>query len=216
MYGPLITDLNLPPEQQQKLNDLLLDQQMQTIERSQMFNEEGMDLKKIGETAKDIAKESDTAIEELLGTEKFQEFQEYKKTMPERMQLSEFKEQLQETGYPLREDQAKQMLTVLKEERERYPPVFDANAGQGKNFESLFQDGAMERQMEWQEEVNRRVQERLASVLSLDQIKAYAAMQEQQLSMQKFGIKMAREMFGKGGGVTAPGAPPVPVPEVQK
>jgi hypothetical protein len=216
MYGSLIADLKLPPEQQQKLTDLLLDQQMQNIERSQdMFKEDGADFSKIAETAKEREKENEAAIQELLGTEKFEEFQDYKKTLGERMQLGEFKEQLQETGHPLRDEQSTQMMVVMKEERERYPPAFDANAaGGGKNLSGLFEDGAMERQMEWQEELNRRVQERVASILTPEQLKAYIAMQEQQLSMQKFGIKMAREMFGKGA--SGPVAHPVVVPPVGK
>lgn len=209
MYGPLIADLKLPPDQQQKLNDLLLDQQMQTLERSQeMFKEDGVDMKKMASI--DTVKANEAAIQEVLGPEKFEEFQEYKKTMTERMQLGEIKELLQETGSPLRDDQTKQMLVMMKEERERYPPVFDANAGGGKNLAGMFEDGAMERQMEWQEDLNRRVQERLAPVLSPEQLKAYTDLQAQQLSMQKFGMKMAREMFGKG--VPGPGANPVVVP----
>ena len=214
MYGPLIADLNLPPEQAQKLNDLLLDQQMKTLERSQdMFKDGGIDFKKAGEVAKDAEKESETAIQDLLGLEKFAEFQEYKKTMSERMQLGQFKEQMQEAGSPVGDEQAKAMFAIMKEERERYPPAFD-NAAAAKDPSTIFADGAMEKQIEWQEEVNRRVQERLGAVLSPEQLKAYAASQEQQLSMQKFGMKMAREMFGKGAAGSV--APPVTPPAVEK
>ena len=199
MYGPLIADLKLPPEEQQKLNDLLVDQQMQTIERSQdIFKDGNMDLKKAAEVGKEAEAGSEAAIQELLGPEKFAEFQDYKKNMAERMQLGEFKEQMQEAGSPVRDDQTKQMLAVIKEERERYPPVVDANAPGENDPTALFNDGRMERQMEWQEEVNRRIQERVASILTPEQLKAYTTLQDQQLSMQKFGIKMAREMFGKG------------------
>jgi hypothetical protein len=214
MYGPLIADLKLPPEQQQKLTDLLLDQQMQTIERSQdIFKEGKMDFQKASEVSKEAEKGSEGAIQDLLGPEKFAEFQDYKKNMGERMQLGEFKEQMQEAGSPVREDQTKQMLAVIKEERERYPPVFDANAPGETDPAAVFNDGRMERQLEWQEELNRRVQERVASVLTPEQLKAYTSLQEQQLSMQKFGIKMAREMFGKGA--PGPGTSPVAVPPVK-
>ncbi|HKQ40454.1 MAG TPA: hypothetical protein VJ063_20455 [Verrucomicrobiae bacterium] len=206
MYGPLIADLNLPPEQQQKLNELLLDQQMKTVERSKdIFKDGGMDLKKAGELSKDAEKEKETAIEDLLGPEKFAEFQEYKKTISERMQLGQFKEEMQTAGSPIGDEQAKQMLAVMKEERERYPPAVDKN-----DPSAVFAEGGMERQIEWQEELNRRVQERLGEILSPEQLKAYGASQQQQLSMQKFGMKMAREMFGKGA------APPAVAPPVEK
>src|SRR5436190_9147421 len=181
MYGPLIADLNLPPEQQEKLGDLLLEQQMKTLERSQdMFKDGSMDFKKVAGVAKDGEKENDAAIQDLLGPEKFAEFQEYKKTMSERMQLGQFKEQMQQSGSPIGDEQAKQMLAVMKEERDRYPPAFDANAT--KDPSALFADGAMERQFEWQEEVNRRVQERLGAGLSPEQVKGYIESQEQERS----------------------------------
>ena len=212
MYGPLIADLNLPPDQQQKLHDLLLAQHMRNIERSQdMFTDGNADFKKIGETAKASEKESEAAIQDLLGPEKFAEFQDYKKTMAERMQLGEFKEQMQQAGSPVGDAQSKQMLAIIKEERERYPPEFDATAPDATDPSAAFNDGRMERQIEWQEEVNRRVQERVADVLAPEQLKAYTAIQDQQLSMQKFGIKMAREMFSKGA--AGPGAAPTPVAE---
>jgi len=216
MYGPMVADLKLPPEQQQKLNDLLLDQQMQTIERSQdMFKEDGIDFKKAAESGKDAEKENEAAIQDLLGPEKFAEFQDYKKTMAERMQLSEFKEQMQESGTPLRDDQTKQMLTVLKEERERYPPAFDSTSAGAKDYASVFAEGQIERHLEWQEALNQRVQERMAPILTPEQLKIYTGMQDQQLNMQKVGMKMAREMFGKGA--AGPGANPVVVaPAVEK
>ncbi len=215
MYGPLIRDLKLPPEQQQKLTDLLLDQQMQTLDRSQALMKDGnMDFKKMAADGAEVQKESDAAIQELLGPEKFAEFGEYKKTMAERMQLSEFKEQMKETASPLLDEQTQQMLAVIKEERERHPPVYDASSvAQAQDLESMFADGMMERQMAWQEELNRNVLARLSSILTPEQLKAYTGIQEQQLSMQKFGLKMAREMFGKGASAPGPGAPPVRVPE---
>ena len=211
MYGPLIADLKLPPEQAQKLGDLLLDQQMKTLERSQdMFKDGNMDFKKIAEVSKDSEKESEAAIQELLGPEKFAEFQEYKKTMGERMQLGQFKEQMQEAGSPIADEQAKRMFAVIKEERERYPPAFDKD----KDPSALFADGGMEKHFAWQEEMNRRVQERLGEILSPEQLKAYVASQEQQLSMQKFGMKMAREMFGKGAPASV--VTPVVTPAIEK
>jgi hypothetical protein len=40
------------------------------------------------------------------------------------------------------------------------------------------------------------VRERAIEVLAPEQLKAFADFQEQQLNMQKFGMKMAREILG--------------------
>jgi hypothetical protein len=121
---------------------------------------------------------------------------------------------MKDTGSPLQDEQTKRILAVIKEERERNPPVFDHNAmGPGKDMEKMFADGAMERQLAWQEELNRTVEARLGDVLTPEQLKTYTDLQAQQLTMQKFGMKMAREMFGKGAAAPGPGAPPEVVPE---
>ena len=53
-----------------------------------------------------------------------------------------------------------------------------------------------------QEEINRRVLERAAQVLTPEQLKSYGEFQFQQLEMQKFGMKMAQQMFGTNGNLS--------------
>ena len=55
---------------------------------------------------------------------------------------------------------------------------------------------AMENQMAWQEEINRRVLERATTVLTPDQLKAYEQFQMQQINMQKLGLRMMKGMLG--------------------
>ena len=215
MYGPLIRDLNLPPEKQAKLSELLVEQQMKTVERSQAaFQEENADFKKVAETTQELQKENDAAIKALLGDEKFAEFQDSKQTIGERMQLSQLQQQMKDTGTPLQDDQTKQILAIIKEERQRHPPAIDAAPlGSGRNMGKMFADGMMDKHLAWQEELNRTVAARLDGILAPEQLKAYTEMQAQQLNMQKFGMKMAQEMFSKRATETAPDLPtPTPVP----
>jgi hypothetical protein len=204
MYGSLFKELNLSPEQKEKLTGILLDQQMQTMESAgAVFDKDGKpDIAKIGEAAKDSEKQSDENIKALLGDEKFAQYQEYKKTMGERIQIDQFKQQMEGTDSALKDVQVKQLMGMIKEERERNPPVISNDPGENvANLEKLVSGDSMEKQMQWQEEINRRVLERAGQVLSPDQLKAYSDFQTQQLNMQKFGMKMAREMFGnKSGG----------------
>ena len=50
--------------------------------------------------------------------------------------------------------------------------------------------------MAWMDDYNRRVLERAAQVLTPDQFKEYQSFREQQASMQKLGLQMAKQMFG--------------------
>jgi hypothetical protein len=148
----------------------------------------------------------------LIGDAKFAELEGSKKTMGERMQISQLQEQMKESGTPLQDEQSRRMLAVIKQEREDNPPVFDPHAaGQNINMEEMLAQGGMERQIAWQEELNRRVAARLGDILTPEQLKAYADLQAQQLAMQKFGMKMAREMFAKPS-PAATLSDPVPVP----
>ena len=54
----------------------------------------------------------------------------------------------------------------------------------------------MDEQLKWMEQYNQRVGERAKSVLTPEQFINYQKFQEQQASMQKLGMQMARQMFG--------------------
>ncbi len=214
MYGSLFKELNLPADQKEKLTGILLDQQMQSMESAGgMFDNDGKpDLAKIGEAAKETQRQSDENIKALLGDDKFAEYQEYKKTMGERVQIDQFKQQMEGTGSALKDDQFKQLMSMIKEEREKSPPVISDDSNESvANLEKLVSGDSMEKQMQWQEDLNRRVLERAGQVLSAEQLKAYGDFQTQQLNMQKFGMKMALEMFGNkaGGGEGKIDVPPV-------
>ena len=67
----------------------------------------------------------------------------------------------------------------------------------------------LDEQMQWMADYNRRVLDRAGQILSPEQLKQYREFQEQQATMQKFGMNMARQMFGaeKAGSPPEPGPP---------
>jgi len=205
VYEPLMRQWNLPADEQQKFMDLLLDQQMGAMERSQMFfDKEKLDATELAKQTKEATEQSEQSLKDFLGEEKFAQHKEYQKTIGERMQLNQFKTQLAGTETPLRDEQYDAVMALIKEEREKFPPQF-GNAGEtATDFNKLLAGDAMQKHLEWQEQINQRVRERATQVLAPEQAKAFADFQEQQLSMQKFGIKMAQEMLGGKGGATEP------------
>lgn len=209
MYGPMFKEMNLPQEQKEKLTELLLDQQMTMLEIGQKVLNEGEPNLALGEAAQKSQAESEELIKGLLGDEKFAEFNEYKKTMGERMILEQFKQQLDGTAGALKDDQFKQLLVMMHEERSKTPAaITPEDPPDPANFERQLSPEFMEKQFLAQEEVNRRVLERAGTVLSAEQLKTYGEFQTQQINMGRMSMKMTREFFKE-----KKPAPPAQVPE---
>ena len=200
MYGPLLKDLNLAPEQKEKFMALLLDQQLKAIDHAGALLPDGAaDKTDAVKQVQDNQKELDENLKTLLGDEKFAQYQDYKQTMTERMQLDQFKQQLEGGKTPLQDEQVKSLLQVMREEKEKVPPIFpEHGAGMSPDFTKLLTDETMDRQFEWQADLNRRVLERAGPILAPEQLKELTDFQAQQLNMQKMSMKMASEMFGNG------------------
>lgn len=198
MYGPLLKDLNLPSEQKDRFMELLLSQQMSAVENAgALFKEGDTDKTEAAKAMKDKQTELESNLKTLLGDDKFAQYQDYTKTMAERMQLDQFRQQLDSGSLPLQEDQAKSLMQAMKEEREKVPPVVPSKVGDSPaDYAKALSPENLDKQVQWQEDVNRRVQERAAQILTPEQLKEFTDFQNQQLNMQKVGMKMAREMFG--------------------
>ena len=82
------------------------------------------------------------------------------------------------------------------------PPISDDQTQLPKK--DSFTAENLEKQLAWMDDYNRRVLERAAQVLTPDQLKQYQSFQEQQASMQKLGLQMAKQMFGGDKAGTTP------------
>ena len=121
MYGSLFKELNLSPEEKQKFSELLLDQQMKTMEAGMGIFEEG-GLTNVTQGVQAQQKESEEQLKALLGEERFTQYQEYQKTLGDRVQIDQLRQQMETAGTPVQEAQLRQLLALTKEERERTPP----------------------------------------------------------------------------------------------
>lgn len=199
MYGPLFKELNLSPDQQKKLTDLLSDSQMKAMDNaSALFKDTNDDKAQATQALVEQQKKMNEDIKALLGDEKYAQYEDYQKSAVDRMLLEQFEQQATGTDTALRSDQRQQLIQLMREERARVPSLIpdDPTKFEG-DFTKVFQDeGLMEKQFQWQEDLIRRVETRARGVLTPEQLKEFIEFQEQQANMQKFGMKMAREMFG--------------------
>lgn len=203
MYGALFKEMNLSPEEKEKLKAILTDSQMKNIENAGgLFGgqQEGAseDIQKLAAESK---KQTEAEIRALLGDARFAQYEDYQKNMNERMQLDQFKTRLASENLVLQEQQTAQLLHIMKEEKTAVPPIIPQDGGDMPRKELLTAEN-IDRQAQWMEDYNRRVLARVEQVLTPEQFKQYRDFQEQQAAMQKLGLNMARQMFGgaKGGG----------------
>jgi len=198
MFGPLFKDLGLTTEQKQKFMDIQLDNAMKSVEHAgSFFKSDPAEKSEAIETATDQQQEMNASLKTLLGDEKFTQYEDYQKTVGERTQLNQFKQQLEGTDTALQDSQFAHLMQILKEEKSRVPPVFSDNPGSSlEAMEAMKSEEMMNKHLQWQEELNTRVLERAAQTLTPEQLKDYHAFQRQQLAMQRLGSKIAREAFG--------------------
>lgn len=209
MYAGLFKEMKLTPDEREKLKSILIESQMKNVDLAQgMFGEGKTGVAvAVGQQISDASKETEGEIKALLGEDRFGQYENYQKTMGERMQLDQFKNQLSSEA-PLSEEQTKQLLELMQSEKSAVPMAVPTPPTSGEVTE-IFTAEVLEKQIKWAEDYNRRVLEGAGKILTADQLKQYQAFQEQQASMQKLGLQMVKGMFGGGkGGKSTEAVPP--------
>ncbi|HTG43894.1 MAG TPA: hypothetical protein VK633_05120 [Verrucomicrobiae bacterium] len=194
IYGSLFKELQLTPEQEKNFKDVLLEQQMANISQAgAMLGDAKGDKAEIAKKLGEEHRAREGQLKEILGEEKFAQYQEYNQTVGERMMLDQFGKQAE-----ISPDQNEQLLAIMREEKKNIQinqgtPAFDPN----QDFQSIIQSpDAAEKLFSQQEQVNARVLERAGQVLTPEQMQKFEPIMKNQLNMQKAGLKMARQMFG--------------------
>lgn len=200
MYCGLFKEMNLSPEEKEKLTGILTETQMKSVENARGLFErarEGEPPEDATKLLTEAKKQSDAEIKALLGDERYAQFTDYQKNIGERMQLDQLKTRLEGEKLSLQDEQSAQLLQAMKEEKAAVPPPIPSDATQSPgDVKSMMTSENIDKQIQWMDDYNRRVLDRAAQFLAPEQLKSYREMQEQQASMQQMGLKMAREMFG--------------------
>ena len=195
MYGGLFSYLDLSDENRSKLQEMLLDKQMALMEHSiQGMNtslspeERSVQMAKI----KKVKQEYDEQIKAFLGDEDYAIFDEYEQTQPERMQMQQFKQALPADN-ALTPEQEHELILAMNGARTNF--TYSVNMEQMESDPSLLTEASVELLVNDFSALNQRYQTLAAELLSEEQQKVYSAFLEQQLAMQRAGMKMAVQMF---------------------
>jgi len=212
LYGPLIKQMGLAPEDAEMLKDFIADNQMKGAEMaSSMFGGGSTNRTEVLTRLTAGQKESDGQIKAFLGEARYAQYKDYQQTLGERMQLNQFKVQTASDPNPLTDMQAEQLLAIMREEKQGVAAASGQPLpGPGQDptgAQAFLSDEQMEKLLESQGTVNQRVTERARAVLSADQWESFSRYQTNQMEMIRVGMRMARKFLAPDrpqGGATPP------------
>jgi len=200
-YADFFKAMNMTPEQQAALKDLLMNKTLGSMDLGMEMMSGDLTPERRAELTKQLKEANDAInqqIKDLLGAENYSQFEAYEKSVPDRQALEQFKGQLT-ADMALNSNQEQSLLTAISEERQGFK--FTTDYGDQQDFSedmfSKFTEERMNLYFQEQEQLNQRILARVQPVLSADQYNAYAKSLKSQQDMMKMGMKMAASMFGK-------------------
>ncbi len=199
-YAALFQQLGLTPEQTTSLKDLLQQKMLAGTEAGMSMLDGSLDATKRAELAKQMksqTEEYDAQIKQFLGEDNYQTFQSYEKTMPDRMVVSQFGDQLAGGPTALSADQQQQLIQAMSEERSGFKWTTDFNNQNPANgdFTALFTEDKMNQFTQEKAKLDELTLTRARSILTPDQVTVFQEFQASQRQMQIAGMKMAAKMF---------------------
>jgi hypothetical protein len=197
MYEDVGPALGLSQEKAGQLLDLLADQQSRSLGRPPT-TEDGQPVQDMQKYFRDQQLKNNAEINALIGQDKVDEWTAYQKSLPDRAQLNQVREQLDTAGVPMTDSQRTEMLTALSEERDRLPRPTYAAAIPPEEMATQYK--------QWQTDYDKAVTDRAKQVLTSEQFKSYKEYQDWQAEMRN-----GMPMLMPGGRAMRNGIVAVPV-----
>ncbi len=116
-YAALFKNLNLSPEQTEKLKTILADRQTTLQDASAAAREQGIDPRRDPDSYQklmaSVQSDINASIKSVLGDSGFTQFESYEKTLPQRNVVNQLQQRLSYTDTPLTTTQAEQLVQIL-------------------------------------------------------------------------------------------------------
>src|SRR5262249_10485345 len=116
LYGDAGQALGLSREKGNQLLDLIADQQTRNIGRANIPDGESPQ-----QYFQDQQKKNQDEIKALIGSDKMSEWAAYQQSLPQRMEVGQIRDQLEQAGVPMNDSQRTEMLAAITEEQQRLP-----------------------------------------------------------------------------------------------
>ena len=122
VYGPLFRHYEMTSDELQYFQSLLTEKSFFAedfaVRRMEADAQESADIRRQEEQAE---AELNGRIREFLGSEAYQEFDNYEEQLPDRMMMQEFKRSLLALGRPLTDGQEDELVRIMHDERQNSP-----------------------------------------------------------------------------------------------
>ncbi len=200
-YADFMKTLRLTPEQATALKELIGKKMTVGTELGMEMLGGEMTSEQRAELMKRIKTDTDAVSAEIkafLGADNYSTLETYEKSLPDRMAVSGFKDQLAGGEMPLNSAQEQQLIQAMTQEREgfKFTTDFGNQTTLSEDMLSQFTEERMNVYFQEQEQLNQRYLSRAQSILSPEQYAAYQKSLTAQQEMGKMGMKMAVQMFG--------------------
>lgn len=203
-YAALFKQLNLTPEQTAYVKDLLQKKMMAASETGMSMLDGSLTADERKAAAQQVKSEMDAydaQIKQYLGDDSFQTFQSYEKSIPDRMSVSQFQDQLAGSSTPLSDAQQQQLIQAMYDARSSFKWTTDYSNQNNVNadYAAMFSEDHLNQYAQEKAQFDQQFLQQAQQILNPDQLSAFQTFMTNQSNMQIMGMKMAAKMFAPGG-----------------
>ncbi len=200
-YGELFQQLNLSADDSTQLKKLLLDKMLAGADVGMSMLDDSLDATNraaLGKQVKATTDDYEAQIKAFLG-DGYASYQSYEKTVPDRMTVNQFGDQLSGDN-TLNPEQQTQLIQAMSEARTGFKWTTDYTDNNkvpaDGDYASMFSEEKLDKFTQEKEQFDQQFLERAQKILTPEQAKSFAEFQANQRQMQIMGMKMAASMFG--------------------
>jgi hypothetical protein len=196
-------DWNLSPEQTARVKELLREKGGAGSDFTTAMLFDGLNddaLAQRGRETKQKIEQSDAALRDLLGADGFKALKEQEHSIGEREGVKRFREELAAGPEPLQKEQETALLAAISTERQAFSFRIDYDDTSKYDYEHIrdfFSEANLQIYFEDLQQLNTRVAERAALLLSPAQLEQLKTTQSDHLEKARLTVKMTTELFNK-------------------
>ncbi len=191
IYEPLIKSLQMNPAEAAKFKELLTDKVVGVSEGSdpRMSLTNAVVNKENGAVVVASDEQSiEQQIKELVGEKRYAQYRSFQTSVPDRMRLNLFRQQLNSTDQTISDEQLEQLLEVIKEARQNLGVTAYAPPGTEPALTGTVNNRQGEGIWQRQDGVNQHIYSRAQRFLSPRQFEAFTRFQTNQLDTIRMGV----------------------------
>jgi hypothetical protein len=201
-YAQLFKQLNLTPEQTTSLKELLQSKMLVAADMGMSMMDGSLDATKRAELGKQIKTDTDAydaQIKQFLGDDNYKAFEGYEKTLPDRMAVGQFTDQLAGSATPMSSEQQEAFVQAMTEERTgfKWTTDYSNKNPDATDYTQMFSEDRLNQFAQEKAQFDQQFLARAKQILSPAQYAAYEQFQTAQRDMQINAMKLAAKMFSQ-------------------